>query len=160
MKTGQCNNINYFNWGSRIQTNIRSLSARYQKLGYSQLNSLVVTLHFCTISSKYFCSCSRSVWNFSTVSMSTLCFVLGFGGSNGHVRMAILASSILFGICGWLISLSTTIPYISSVSSSFPPTLPSTLIKSKLTSFLSKSATARTALTAISASARLQRWTL
>jgi hypothetical protein len=46
------------------------------------------------------------------------------------------------------------------VSSSFPPTLPSTLIKSKFTSFLSKSATARTALTAISASARLQRLTL
>lgn len=40
---------------------------------------------------------------------------------------------------------------MSSVSSKLAPVFPSNLIKSKLTSFLSKSATYKTALTAISA---------
>lgn len=31
----------------------------------------------------------------------TLCLVLGFGGSNGHVRMAIFTSWSCLGICGW-----------------------------------------------------------
>jgi hypothetical protein len=29
-----------------------------------------------------------------------LCFVLGLGASNGHVRIAILASLTYLGICG------------------------------------------------------------
>ena len=62
----------------------------------------------------------------------TLCFVLGFGGSKGHVRIAILAFSILFGICGWLMSLSMTMPFTSFASSSLPPTFPSTCIEMTL----------------------------
>jgi len=54
--------------------------------------------------------------------------IFGFGGSKGTVKMAILASLITRSICGWLISLSITIPRTSSISSNFPPTLPSTLI--------------------------------
>mmetsp|Transcript_15762 Transcript_15762/g.23074 ORF Transcript_15762/g.23074 Transcript_15762/m.23074 type:complete len:242 (+) Transcript_15762:836-1561(+) len=65
--------------------------------------------------------------------------------------MHILASLIFLDICGWEISLSIMIPLTSSVSSSDPPGLPSILIISKLTTFLSKSATPTTALTAISA---------
>jgi hypothetical protein len=38
-----------------------------------------------------------------------------------HVKMMIFASSISFNICGWAISLSITIPWISSVSSKRPP---------------------------------------
>ena len=56
----------------------------------------------------------------------TLCLVLGFGGSNGQVRMAILAFSIRLGICGWLMSLSMMIPFTNLASSNRPPTLPST----------------------------------
>mmetsp|Transcript_96320 Transcript_96320/g.281412 ORF Transcript_96320/g.281412 Transcript_96320/m.281412 type:complete len:279 (+) Transcript_96320:973-1809(+) len=84
--------------------------------------------------------------------MSSLCFVLGFGGSNGHVRMAILASLTTLGICGWLKSLSTMMPRISVVSSSFPPTLPSTLMRSKFTSCRSRVATESTASTLMRAS--------
>ena len=54
-------------------------------------------------------------------------------------------------IWGWLKSLSTTTPLTSMVSSSLPPTLLSTLMSSKSTSLLSRSATAMMALTAISA---------
>lgn len=62
-----------------------------------------------------------------------------------------VATQCTFGIWGWLISLSTTTPLTNIVSSSFPPSFPSILINSKSTSFLSKSATDRTASTAISA---------
>ena len=48
-------------------------------------------------------------------------------------------------------SLSTSTPRISVVSASEPPTLPSTLMRSNGTSFLERSATARTASTAICA---------
>ena len=109
------------------------------------------SLHFWTISTKYIRSCSRSASNFSTESMSTLCLVLGFGGSNGQVRIAIRASSTLLGICGCEKSLSTTMPSTRRVSSRRPPTLPSTLIRSRLTSRRARSATASTALTHISA---------
>mmetsp|Transcript_903 Transcript_903/g.3804 ORF Transcript_903/g.3804 Transcript_903/m.3804 type:complete len:237 (+) Transcript_903:659-1369(+) len=118
------------------------------------------SLHCCTMSLKYFSSCARSSSYFSAVSMSILCFVLGFGGSNGHVRMAILASSMVFAICGCEMSLSSTMPFTSVVSSSLPPTLPSTLIKSRFTSRRSMSATAITALTQISAISRLHRLTI
>lgn len=91
---------------------------------------------------------------------NALCLVLGFGGSKGAVRMQILASLISLGIWGWLKSLSIRIPLISCESSRAIPTFPSTLIKSKLTSFLSKSPTASTAFTAISARWRAQRFTL
>mmetsp|Transcript_27580 Transcript_27580/g.60248 ORF Transcript_27580/g.60248 Transcript_27580/m.60248 type:complete len:234 (-) Transcript_27580:891-1592(-) len=56
------------------------------------------SLHCCTMSVKYCFSACLSVSNFSTVSMSTLCLVLGLGGSNGQVRMAIFASSIVLSI--------------------------------------------------------------
>mmetsp|Transcript_99083 Transcript_99083/g.308756 ORF Transcript_99083/g.308756 Transcript_99083/m.308756 type:complete len:235 (+) Transcript_99083:647-1351(+) len=79
--------------------------------------------------------------------MSSLCLVLGFGGSKGQVRMAIFASLTTLGICGWLKSLSTMMPRIRVVSSSLPPTLPSTLMRSKLTSRRSRLATERTAST-------------
>ena len=52
------------------------------------------------------------------------------------------------------------IPFTSTVSSSFPPTFPSTLIRSRLTSFLSRSATAMTACTQISAISRLHLFTI
>ena len=65
-----------------------------------------------------------------------------------------------FGICGWLKSLSITTPFTSMVSLSSPPTLPSTLISSKSTSRLSRSATDKTASTAMSANFRPQRFTL
>mmetsp|Transcript_34221 Transcript_34221/g.78028 ORF Transcript_34221/g.78028 Transcript_34221/m.78028 type:complete len:263 (+) Transcript_34221:995-1783(+) len=87
--------------------------------------------------------------------MSSLCFVFGLGGSNGHVRIAILTSFTTLGICGWLKSLSTIMPRIISVSSNFPPTLPSTLIRSKLTSLRARSATAKTESTLI-----LANWSL
>mmetsp|Transcript_18688 Transcript_18688/g.44656 ORF Transcript_18688/g.44656 Transcript_18688/m.44656 type:complete len:338 (+) Transcript_18688:309-1322(+) len=119
-----------------------------------------LSLHCCTMSVKYFCSEARRLSNFSTESMSTLCLVLGLGGSKGHVRMAILASLISLGICGWLMSLSMTMPLTSLVSSRLPPTLPSTLIRSRLTSPRSRSATERTALTQISAISLLQRVTI
>mmetsp|Transcript_1725 Transcript_1725/g.6979 ORF Transcript_1725/g.6979 Transcript_1725/m.6979 type:complete len:307 (-) Transcript_1725:339-1259(-) len=119
-----------------------------------------LSLHCCTISLKYFSSCWRSSSYFSAVSMSILCFVLGLGGSNGQVRMAILASLITFSICGCEMSLSRTIPLTSTVSSSLPPTLPSTLMRSRFTSRRSKSATAITALTQISAISRLHRLTI
>mmetsp|Transcript_18819 Transcript_18819/g.39346 ORF Transcript_18819/g.39346 Transcript_18819/m.39346 type:complete len:202 (-) Transcript_18819:270-875(-) len=83
--------------------------------------------------------------------MSSLCLVLGFGGSNGQVRMHIFASMTSLGIWGCEKSLSITMPLMSSVSPSWPPGLPSILIISKLTSWCSKSATASTASTAISA---------
>ncbi len=81
--------------------------------------------------------------------MSKLCFVFGFGASNGQVRMAILASITYLGICGWEKSLSIKIPSISWVSYILPPVFSWILINSKLTSFLYKSATSKTALTAI-----------
>lgn len=81
--------------------------------------------------------------------MSILCFVLGLGASKGQVKIAILASLTSFGIWGCEKSLSIKMPSISWVSSMLPPVFSCILIKSKLTSFLSKSATASTALTAI-----------
>ena len=118
------------------------------------------SLHCCTISVKYFASCARNSSYFSGVSMSILCFVFGLGGSNGHVKMAIFASSISLRICGCEMSLSNTIPFTKHVSSNFPPTLPSNFIKSRFTSFLSKSATPMTALTQISAISRLHLFTI
>mmetsp|Transcript_9052 Transcript_9052/g.15312 ORF Transcript_9052/g.15312 Transcript_9052/m.15312 type:complete len:255 (+) Transcript_9052:1057-1821(+) len=69
--------------------------------------------------------------------------------------MHIFTSLRLLGICGWLNSLSITMPWISSVSSRRPPALPSILIISKLTSFVSRLATESTASTAICAILRL-----
>mmetsp|Transcript_45746 Transcript_45746/g.118237 ORF Transcript_45746/g.118237 Transcript_45746/m.118237 type:complete len:256 (-) Transcript_45746:46-813(-) len=65
--------------------------------------------------------------------------------------MQIFAFSMVLGICGCDISLSITIPSTRTESSNCPPTFPSTLIMSRFTSFLSKSATASTAFTDISA---------
>lgn len=84
-----------------------------------------------------------------------LCLVFGFGGSNGQVKIHILASLISLTIYGWLISFSSKIPSINYVSSSEAPVFPYTLIKSKLTSFLSRLATLKTAFTAILANASL-----
>ena len=112
------------------------------------------------MSLKYFSSCARSSSYFSAVSMSILCLVFGLGGSNGHVRMAILAFSMVFAICGCEMSLSSTMPFTSVVSSSLPPTLPSTFMRSRFTSRRSMSATAITALTQISAISRLHRLTI
>jgi len=78
-----------------------------------------------------------------------LCLVLGLGGSNGHVKIQILASVISFLILGCEISFSIKIPFIILESSTLPPVLPYILIKSKLTSLLSISATESTASTAI-----------
>ena len=64
---------------------------------------------------------------------------------------------LTLGICGWLKSLSTMTPFTSIVSSSLPPTLPSTLISSKSTSRLSKSATDMIASTAMWAMCSWQR---
>src|SRR3546814_18908870 len=91
-------------------------------------------------------SASSLYW--STVLMVTLWVVLGLGGSKGQVRTMILASLISLGICGCDISLSSTMPWTSCVSSREPPVLPTNLIMSRLTSRRSKSAPARTALTA------------
>lgn len=66
-----------------------------------------------------------------------------------QVKIQILASGISFFIWGWEISFSIKIPSISLVSSRDPPVFPWTLIKSKLTSYLSRLATDKTALTAI-----------
>lgn len=79
-----------------------------------------------------------------------------------RVHACIIKSScknflLTLGICGWLKSLSTTTPLTSIVSDSLPPTLPSTLMSSKSTSLLSRSATDMMALTAISAICLWQR---
>mmetsp|Transcript_21970 Transcript_21970/g.56483 ORF Transcript_21970/g.56483 Transcript_21970/m.56483 type:complete len:217 (+) Transcript_21970:607-1257(+) len=87
-----------------------------------------------TICKKYCFSASCSSLNVSTSSISSLCLVFGFGGSNGHVRMHIFASLMSLAICWWLISLSRTMPRTSMVSSSLPPTLPSILMRSRFTS--------------------------
>ena len=78
-----------------------------------------------------------------------MCLVFGLGGSNGQVRIQILAFMTSFLIYGWDISFSMRIPLMSLESSKLPPVFPWTLIRSKLTSFLAKSATSRTASTAI-----------
>ena len=65
---------------------------RDQGLDPENSRALPESLHLWTMSVKYFCSVARRASNFSTVSMSTLCFVFGFGGSKGHVRMAMRAS--------------------------------------------------------------------
>lgn len=96
-------------------------------------------------------SYSRSFLYSSTLVISSLCLVFGRGGSNGHVKIAILASLTLCGICGCDMSLSTSTPLMSVVSASEPPTFPSTLIRSNGTSLRSRSATAKTASTAICA---------
>mmetsp|Transcript_3570 Transcript_3570/g.11599 ORF Transcript_3570/g.11599 Transcript_3570/m.11599 type:complete len:292 (+) Transcript_3570:485-1360(+) len=83
---------------------------------------------------------------------STLCLVLGLGGSNGQVKMQILASRTSLGICGCDISLSRMMPRTSAVSSRRPPTLPVTVIRSRFTSPRSRSATANTASTHVCAS--------
>mmetsp|Transcript_2997 Transcript_2997/g.10763 ORF Transcript_2997/g.10763 Transcript_2997/m.10763 type:complete len:293 (-) Transcript_2997:26-904(-) len=92
--------------------------------------------------------------------MSSVCFVFGLGGSNGHVSTAIRASTMSFCMLGCENSLSSTMPCTSSVSSILPPGLPSTLMWSKLTSLRSRSATLSTACTAISAILRLCRFTI
>ncbi len=81
--------------------------------------------------------------------MFRLYLVFGFGGSKGHVKIAILALVSFLSICGCDNSLSITIPLISSVFSIESPGFPTILIKSKFTSLRSKSATDRTASTAI-----------
>mmetsp|Transcript_24196 Transcript_24196/g.29344 ORF Transcript_24196/g.29344 Transcript_24196/m.29344 type:complete len:310 (+) Transcript_24196:675-1604(+) len=134
--------------------------ASSSKPHWQQIRFAPESLHCWTMSVKYFFSAARRVSNFSTVSMSTLCLVFGLGGSKGQVRIAIFASLISFCICGWLMSLSRMRPRTSLVSSSFPPTLPSSLIKSRFTSFLSKSATAKTASTHILAISFLHRPTI
>jgi hypothetical protein len=107
--------------------------------------------HILIISKNFSFSYSLSFLYSSTLSMSNLCFVFGLGGSNGHVRIAILASLTTLGIWGCDMSLSTTTPLTNEVSSSEPPTLPSTLMSSKSTSRRERSATERTASTAMEA---------
>lgn len=101
---------------------------------------------------KYFCSNLYNFLNDYALVISKLCFVFGFGASNGQVKIAILASVTSFGIWGWENSLSIKIPSISWVSSILPPVFYWILINYKLTSFLYKSATSKTLRTAISAS--------
>mmetsp|Transcript_4661 Transcript_4661/g.6581 ORF Transcript_4661/g.6581 Transcript_4661/m.6581 type:complete len:375 (-) Transcript_4661:291-1415(-) len=110
-----------------------------------------LSLHCRTMVPKYSCSraCSRSYA--SREVMSSLCFVLGLGGSKGQVRMHIRASRTSLGICACDHSLSITMPWMSSVSSSRPPGLPVILIMSKFTSCRSRSATLSTASTAMRA---------
>ena len=103
------------------------------------------------ISSNFSFSYSLNFLYSSTLVISNLCFVFGRGGSNGQVRMASLALRTEWGIWGWDMSLSTRTPLMREVSAREPPTLPSTLMRSKGTSFRSRSATERTASTAISA---------
>lgn len=69
--------------------------------------------------------------------MFKLYFVFGFGGSNGHVTIAIFAFFKLFNICECENSLSIRIPSIRDVSFSDFPGFPIIFIKSKFTSFLS-----------------------
>mmetsp|Transcript_49789 Transcript_49789/g.107842 ORF Transcript_49789/g.107842 Transcript_49789/m.107842 type:complete len:452 (+) Transcript_49789:440-1795(+) len=95
-----------------------------------------------------------------TVSSSSLCLVLGLGGSNGQVSTQILASVMSLRICGCDMSLSITMPRTSFVSSSRPPTLPSILIRSRFTSRRFMSATERTASTATSAIGLCERLTI
>jgi len=64
--------------------------------------------------------------------------------------MQILAFLTSFTIYGCDISLSISIPVINFVSEMDPPVFPYTLMRSNTTSFLSKSATLKIALTAIS----------
>lgn len=87
--------------------------------------------------------------------MLRLYLVLGLGGSKGHVKMAIFAFIKFFSIYGWENSLSIKIPLINYDSLKLFPGFPTILIKSKLTSFLSISATLNTASTAISANCYL-----
>lgn len=68
---------------------------------------------------------------------------LGRAGGGAHS----LTSLRSFSICGCDMSLSMTMPRTSFESSRLPPTLPSILIRSRLTSFLSMSATDSTAST-------------
>lgn len=112
------------------------------------------------ISSNFSFSYSRNFLYSSTLVMSNLCFVLGRGGSNGHVKMAIFASLTELGMPGCDMSLSTRTPLIKDVSDSCPPSFPSTLIRSNRTSFRSKSATEMTASTAICANCRCSLETL
>ena len=65
--------------------------------------------------------------------------------------MAIFASWTSLGIWGWEKSLSIKMPSINWVSSILPPVFYCILIKSRLTSLRSRSATLNTAFTAISA---------
>ena len=53
----------------------------------------------CTMSRKYSASAACSALYCSGDVMLSWCFVLGFGGSKGHVRMHILASFTTLGIC-------------------------------------------------------------
>jgi hypothetical protein len=77
-----------------------------------------------------------------------------------HVSTQSFASLMSLTIWGWDMSLSMTMPRTSFVSSRRPPTLPSILIRSRLTSLRSMSATASTASTAISAIGRCERFTI
>mmetsp|Transcript_9548 Transcript_9548/g.25964 ORF Transcript_9548/g.25964 Transcript_9548/m.25964 type:complete len:344 (-) Transcript_9548:570-1601(-) len=134
--------------------------ASSSKPHWQTINPAPESLHRFTMSRKYCCSCSRSASNFSTLSMSILCLIFGLGGSNGHVKIAILTSVSTLGICGWLNSLSRRIPCTSDESSRRPPLFPSSLMRSRFTSFRFRSATSSTASTHISANCRLHRPTI
>lgn len=54
--------------------------------------------HFLIISKNFSFSYSLNFLYSSTLSISSLCFVLGLGGSNGHVKIAIFASRTVLGI--------------------------------------------------------------
>lgn len=101
------------------------------------------------ISLKYFCSSWYSFLNDSALVISILCLVFGFGASKGQVNIAILASITSLGIWGWEKSLSINIPSKSWVSYILPPVFYWIFINSRFTSFLYKSATVKTAFTAI-----------
>mmetsp|Transcript_1343 Transcript_1343/g.3796 ORF Transcript_1343/g.3796 Transcript_1343/m.3796 type:complete len:209 (-) Transcript_1343:452-1078(-) len=118
------------------------------------------SLTFLIISRKYAFSAACISSYAATVSSSSLCLVFGFGGSKGHVSTQSFTSLSSLGICGCDMSLSTTMPRTRRVSSSLPPTFESILIRSRLTSPRSWSATASTASTAISAISRCARFTI
>ena len=81
-------------------------------------------------------------------------------GEHHFLLSRVLHGTRTLGICGWLMSLSTITPFTSIVSSSLPPSLTTNLINSKSTSLRSRSATDRTASTAILASGLWHRLTL
>mmetsp|Transcript_6540 Transcript_6540/g.13108 ORF Transcript_6540/g.13108 Transcript_6540/m.13108 type:complete len:238 (-) Transcript_6540:453-1166(-) len=119
-----------------------------------------LSLTFLIMSRKYCFSAACISWYACTLSSSSLCFVFGLGGSKAHVSTQSLTSFRSFSICGCDMSLSMTMPRTSFESSSEPPTLPSILIRSRLTSLRSMSATESTASTAISAIGRCARLTI
>lgn len=98
--SGNYYSVNYCS-GSNWHSDARAIHKFHRN---NSVNKLIVWM-------VAYLSCS----NFSTLSISSLCLVLGFGGSNGQVNIASFTSFSSFGIWGWLKSLSNTIPWMNHI---------------------------------------------